>query len=54
MAIIFGSGVPFVLRGRDGESWCLVGESYVQGMMKGEVIEELNRGRVKGETILLR
>jgi hypothetical protein len=56
VAVVFGSGVPFVLRKRVDEdcSWRLVGECYVQDVMGGEVMEEMKRGEVKEGMILLR
>ncbi|KAF3804702.1 hypothetical protein GCG54_00012191 [Colletotrichum gloeosporioides] len=50
IAVVPGSGVPYVIRQR-GSSWALVGESYVQGLMKGEAIESLRDGTVQEEIL---
>jgi hypothetical protein len=38
--------VPFVVRGLE-RGWALLGECYVEGLMKGEGVEKFKRGRVK-------
>ncbi|KAK4446522.1 heterokaryon incompatibility protein-domain-containing protein [Podospora aff. communis PSN243] len=63
VAVLFGSGVPFLVRKRGrcagggsnsgSGAWQLVGECYVEGVMGGEVMEELKRGRVEEEVMLL-
>lgn len=58
VAVVLGSGVPFVLRRCvDGEvdshAWRLVGECYVEGVMGGEMMEDLKMGRLKEGRILL-
>ncbi|KAH6638440.1 hypothetical protein C7974DRAFT_391607 [Boeremia exigua] len=45
VAVIPGGGVPYVIRpNRSG--WTLVGESYVQGIMNGEVVAGYSDGAV--------
>ncbi|KAK1753600.1 heterokaryon incompatibility protein-domain-containing protein [Echria macrotheca] len=53
VAVMSGSGVPFVLRERidgeaDSQTWRLVGECYVGGVMAGEMMgeEEVKMGRI--------
>jgi hypothetical protein len=57
IAIIHGSGVPFVLRRSADKSgkraWQIVGECYVHGIMDGEVIHMYEMGRVESATISL-
>lgn len=52
IAILFGSNVPFVLR-RQGNAFKLIGETHVQGIMNGEVIEELENGHVRAEILCI-
>ncbi|KAK0625158.1 heterokaryon incompatibility protein-domain-containing protein [Bombardia bombarda] len=44
VAVLFGGVVPFILRpvndGPEGESWKLIGECFVPGLMQGEAVEE--------------
>jgi len=40
VAVLRGSGVPFVLRPLEGEQYQLAGAAYVWGVMYGEVVEE--------------
>lgn len=39
IAILRGGNYPFVLRAQ-GQSWSLVGECYVHGVMNGEAFDE--------------
>jgi hypothetical protein len=43
---LFGGEVPFVVS-RLERGWALLGECYVEGLMKGEGVEEFKKGRVK-------
>ncbi|KAI3317237.1 heterokaryon incompatibility protein-domain-containing protein [Xylariaceae sp. AK1471] len=38
IVVLFGGKVPFVVR-RKGSQYCLIGECYVTGIMKGETVE---------------
>ena len=40
VAVLRGSGVPFVLRPVDGAQYQLVGAAYIWGFTYGEVVEE--------------
>ena len=58
MAVIVGSSVPFVLRNTGvnetgKETWQLIGECYVHGVMKGEVMAELESGTLKLSSIII-
>ncbi len=46
VALLAGSGCPFVVRRQDDGRWKLIGECYVDGMMEGE---EWREGRGVGE-----
>jgi hypothetical protein len=61
IAILFGGKVPYILRRNEPQSsenseatWTFVGDSYVHGIMDGEVIESLERGEVTKERITLK
>ena len=46
VCVLFGGCVPYILSATDTDGlYRLVGESYVQGMMQGEVIEEWKAGK---------
>lgn len=51
--VLFGGGVPYILR-KQGRSFLFVGESYVHGIMGGDVVEAWERGEVVEETVELR
>ncbi|KAM0462723.1 hypothetical protein ACHAPV_003547 [Trichoderma viride] len=57
VAVLFGSGVPFVLRkcpaiaGRP--AWRIIGECYVHGIMQGEVIRKWELGASEAQMLLL-
>ena len=53
IAVIYGCNFPVVLR-PCGDAYLVVGESYVPGMMKGEVIHAEERGEYHSTDILLR
>lgn len=38
VCVLLGGNLPFVLRNRDNDEYCLVGESYVHGLMDGEAV----------------
>jgi hypothetical protein len=56
VSVLLGSDVPFILRKRNGSSrggWEMVGETYVHGIMKGEVIRKWKMGNVEiGKLVL--
>jgi hypothetical protein len=61
IAVLFGGKVPYILRrnepastGTSGTTWTFLGDSYVHGIMDGEVIESLERGEVMEELITLK
>ena len=61
IAVLFGGKVPYVLRrnepassGTSDTTWTFLGDSYVHGIMDGEVIESLERGEVMKELITLK
>jgi hypothetical protein len=61
IAVLFGGTVPYILRRNEPESaetsettWTFLGDSYVHGIMDGEVIESLERGEVIEELITLK
>ncbi|RGP64113.1 hypothetical protein FLONG3_9659 [Fusarium longipes] len=39
VAVFYGGRTPFLIRRREEDTWMLVGECYVHGMMNGEVFE---------------
>ena len=50
-AILLGASAPFILQKRsdakNGDSYRLVGEAYVHGIMNGEAIEMWKRGELE-------
>jgi hypothetical protein len=46
IAVIPGGGVPYIIR-PEGSDWLLVGESYVHGVMRGELVQEHIRGGIQ-------
>ena len=48
-----GMKVPLILRPREDGRYGLVGHSYIHGVMAGEVMEQLEKGEVKLENIVL-
>lgn len=57
VAVLFGSGVPFVLRKCPGiagrRAWRIIGECYVHGIMQGEVIRKWELGTSEAQMLLL-
>ena len=51
--VVFGAKVPFILRSNDDETCQLVGESYIEGMMDGKVLNMLERGELQEGLIVL-
>jgi hypothetical protein len=50
VCVLYGGIVPFVLRARD--PWYhLIGEAYVHGLMRGEVIKEMQEGKLSEVTL---
>ncbi|RTE78456.1 hypothetical protein BHE90_007051 [Fusarium euwallaceae] len=52
VAVILGGGVPCVLRGQNSR-FSYVGESYLHGIMKGEVVQAWEKGNMTNEVIEL-
>jgi hypothetical protein len=50
VAVMTGCDMPFVLRPK-GEHYEFIGAAFVEGLMKGEAIERVERGELKLETI---
>ncbi|KAM6483981.1 hypothetical protein HDV62DRAFT_389093 [Trichoderma sp. SZMC 28011] len=57
VAVLFGSGVPFVLRkcvsATGKRAWKIVGECYVHRIIQGEVIQKWNLGSTEAQMPLL-
>lgn len=55
IAVLPAGKVPFVVRKRGDETGHqrLIGETYVQSIMDGEVMKLLDEGKVKAEIIAL-
>ncbi|KAF4828663.1 Heterokaryon incompatibility protein 6, OR allele [Colletotrichum tropicale] len=53
IVVLFGSHVPFILRGREAGDYEVVGETYVSGIMKGEVLNDLNEGKCEANRFML-
>ncbi|KAF4445813.1 hypothetical protein F53441_10458 [Fusarium austroafricanum] len=49
ISVLFGGGVPYLAR-PFGEYWLFGGESYIEGLMAGEAIEDYKKGLVQKET----
>ena len=57
ISVLFGGRVPYILRENQTDNpsnWTFIGDSYVHGIMDGEVIEKLEAGEVKSEVITLK
>lgn len=50
VAVLFGGGVPYVIR-RHEHGFLFVGESYVDGLMEGEAVQEWREGDLKEEVL---
>jgi hypothetical protein len=48
-----GMKVPLILRPREDGRYGLVGDSYIHGVMAGEIMEQLEKGEVQLENIVL-
>ena len=46
--VLFGGYVPYILRSKNGY-YQFVGEAYIHGVMRGEVIEQWRKGLYKEE-----
>jgi hypothetical protein len=52
VCVLLGSLVPLIIR-KQGSNFIVVREAYVYGMMHGEMIDELESGRLELETLIL-
>ena len=52
VCIIFGCDVPMVLR-PDGDGYRVIGECYIQGIMRGEIAQDIEDGHLQVEQIRL-
>jgi hypothetical protein len=52
VCVLLGGSVPYIVRPKD-DSYILIGEAYVHGIMDGEVLEAVNRGEYALEWISL-
>ncbi|KAI0446705.1 HET domain-containing protein [Xylaria telfairii] len=50
VVVLYGGGVPYIAR-RQVSSWLFIGESYVHGLMKGEVFRSCRRGEAIEEVL---
>jgi hypothetical protein len=53
ISVFFGGRTPFLIRPQD-DSFEIVAETYLQGLMNGEALTELEKGDLKAETFPLR
>jgi hypothetical protein len=53
LAILLGADLPYVLR-LDGDYFQLIGETYVEGIMKGKVLEDFRVGQAEMQAISIR
>ncbi|KAF4857009.1 Heterokaryon incompatibility protein 6, OR allele [Colletotrichum siamense] len=53
VVVLFGSHVPFILRSREAGHYEVVGETYVSGIMKGEVPKEFDGGKCQAKRFVL-
>jgi hypothetical protein len=44
VVVLWGAQVPFVVRERDGGSFILLGECYIEELMDGQALGRLDRG----------
>jgi hypothetical protein len=50
VAVLFGGNTMYSIRkSENSHNWGYIGEMYVEGLMKGEVFELLDKGEVQGE-----
>ncbi|KAF2689807.1 HET-domain-containing protein [Lentithecium fluviatile CBS 122367] len=52
VAVLFGGNTPYVLRPHSGE-YLFLGQAYVDGIMQGQLVHELQAGRVQGQEFCL-
>ena len=52
IAVLFGVNVPFILR-KIGLNYQIVGESYVHGLMNGEIVEMWRLGTKECQDLVL-
>ena len=50
--MLLGGDVPFVVREREFGGVDMIGEAYVHGIMHGEVIREVNKGKCKTKRLV--
>ncbi|XP_014551279.1 hypothetical protein COCVIDRAFT_113339 [Bipolaris victoriae FI3] len=49
VSVLFGSGLPYILRPKGNTQFMLLGESYTHSLMNGESIEAWRSGRLKDQ-----
>ncbi|TWU75343.1 hypothetical protein ED733_006948 [Metarhizium rileyi] len=50
VSVILGGGVPYIIRSL-GSGWSFVGESYLEGYMNGEALQDCEKGFAKEEIL---
>jgi hypothetical protein len=53
VAVLMGSETPFILRKRSASGFAVIGETYMHGIMDGEVIEAWQNGIIENGKIVL-
>lgn len=53
ICVLFGGRMPLVLRPQNGH-YILISESYIHGLMNGEAIDELEKGKSQVQDFELR
>ena len=51
--IFFGIPIPVILRGATDGRYRLLGDSYIDGVMRGELIEQLGKGEFEKKQVVL-
>jgi hypothetical protein len=52
--IFVGAATPFIIRRIDGGAYKFIGNGYVHGIMKGELMEDLEKGRYELRQVAIR
>ena len=53
VAVLMGSETPFILRKRSFGGFAMIGETYIHGIMDGEIIEAWKNGTIESGRIVL-